>query len=104
MVIGAIAEFIVPNTLSIYFHTQFSEELKLATVPQKGLLLGSLPTVVCRFDSVRSPQLNNGDTVVCDKCRRRLDQRRNEDIWLSRVGVMLCVGCHGEHKGIEVYW
>lgn len=47
---------------------------------------------------------DNAYTEVCDRCEKLLDQCKNEDIYLSRVGVVLCRSCHGEHKGNEIYW
>lgn len=48
--------------------------------------------------------MDDEDTEVCDKCGKRLDQQLNEDIWLSKVNVVLCSKCHKAHTGIEVYW
>jgi DNA-directed RNA polymerase subunit RPC12/RpoP len=41
---------------------------------------------------------------ICDKCGKILDMRKNEDIWLELLDMVLCGPCHSEHKGIEKYW
>ncbi len=60
--------------------------------------------MACLTEPQCSPRPNDADTEVCDRCGKRLDRCMNEDIWLSKIGVVLCTECHGEHKGIRVYW
>lgn len=48
--------------------------------------------------------MDQEDYEVCDRCGKRLNPENNEDIWLSKVDVVLCADCHREHAGIEVYW
>lgn len=60
--------------------------------------------MTCHTEPESPPWSNDTVSEVCDRCGRRLNQRRNEDIWLSKVGVVLCAECHGVHKGIATYW
>ncbi len=43
------------------------------------------------------------DIEICDRCNSHLDQRANEDIRLSKIGIVLCELCYNNHVGIEVY-
>lgn len=41
---------------------------------------------------------------LTDWVNPHLNKRANEDIWLSKITVVLCSECHCQHVGIEVYW
>jgi len=60
--------------------------------------------MTCRSEAEITPANDDEHAEVCDRCGKWLNRRSNEDIWLSKVSVVLCAKCHGEHKGIEVYW
>lgn len=60
--------------------------------------------MACRTEPKYSPLPDDANTEVCDKCGKWLNLGKNEDIWLSKICVVLCAECHDKHKGVEVYW